>query len=114
MKVLLSFLFLLSVCTSVYADKITVTGRITENGEGVSGVGITEKGTYNSTVTDWDGRYSITVDSDAILEISMIGYLSFEIPVNNRTVINGELQPSNLTLITMPMLFFNMYLPTFH
>jgi len=114
MKVLLSILLLLSVCTSVYADKITVTGRVTENGDGIPVVNITEKGTNNTVTTDMDGNYSITVERNAILVFSRIGYLGVEIPVNNLTTIDCELQPIELTLITMsiPIQDCCMQLPT--
>ena len=53
------------------------------------GVNILEKGTLNGTVTDINGKYSITVPSpDAILEFSFIGYLQEEISVAGRSVID--------------------------
>ena len=68
----------------------TVSGNVTsfEDGEGLPGVNIIEKGTSNGTVTDVQGNYSIDVSEDAILVFSSVGYTSIEVDVNNRSVIN--------------------------
>ena len=54
---------------------ITVTGVVTsqEDGEPVIGASVLEKGTTNGTITDFDGRYTITVGDNATLEISYVG-----------------------------------------
>ncbi|MBO7545958.1 MAG: SusC/RagA family TonB-linked outer membrane protein [Paludibacteraceae bacterium] len=54
---------------------ITVTGVVTaqEDGEPVIGASILEQGTTNGTITDFDGRYTITVGDKATLEISYVG-----------------------------------------
>ncbi|MBZ4192482.1 SusC/RagA family TonB-linked outer membrane protein [Niabella beijingensis] len=64
---------------------LNVKGVVTdEAGAPLSGVNIVEKGTTNGTTTDENGSFSIKVaDSNAILIISIVGYLSREIPVNN-------------------------------
>ncbi|MDZ4810365.1 MAG: secretin and TonB N-terminal domain-containing protein, partial [Bacteroidota bacterium] len=52
---------------------IKVTGKVTnENGEPLSGVSITVKGTGRGTSTDNNGYFTITVPENAILEISII------------------------------------------
>ncbi len=58
----------------------TIRGVITDiNGESVIGANITEKGTTNGTVSDFDGRFSLTVDNNATIVVSYIGYLTQEI-----------------------------------
>ena len=54
---------------------ITVTGVVTaqEDGEPVIGASVLEVGTTNGTITDFDGRYTITVGDKATLEISYVG-----------------------------------------
>ncbi|MDO5000417.1 MAG: SusC/RagA family TonB-linked outer membrane protein [Bacteroidales bacterium] len=62
--------------------KISVSGTVRDaSGQPVPGAGIFEKGTTNGTVSGADGRFSLTVESDAVLVVSCIGYLSQEIPV---------------------------------
>lgn len=62
-----------------------ITGKIIdEQGEPIIGVNIVEKGTSNGTVTDVEGNFSLKVSSNAILQISYIGYLAHEIPTDGR------------------------------
>ncbi len=75
-------------------EQITVSGKVTdENGDGLPGANILEKGTTNGTTTDSNGNFTITVDENAVLVFSFIGYLTQEISVNNLTVINVTMQP---------------------
>ncbi|MBL6449103.1 TonB-dependent receptor [Fulvivirga sp. 29W222] len=92
---LLLFFMILSITTSmVYAQQQTISGRVTDAGDGLSlpGVNIIESGTNNGTVTDVDGNYSIKVASDATLIFSYVGYTSIEMPVNGRSVINASME----------------------
>jgi TonB-linked SusC/RagA family outer membrane protein len=69
-----------------------VTGRVTDAaGEAVIGANVMEKGTANGTVTDVDGRFSLEVSGDAVLQISYIGYSPKEIAVGR--------QPGNLSIL---------------
>ncbi|MGD1891412.1 MAG: SusC/RagA family TonB-linked outer membrane protein [Cyclobacteriaceae bacterium] len=88
---LVAVAFLVSV--GAYAQN-TVSGRVTsaEAGEGLPGVNVLLKGTSSGTVTDIDGNYSISADSEGILVFSSIGYITQEIPVNNRSTINLQLE----------------------
>lgn len=56
---------------------------VDDTGEALIGVAIREKGTLNGTVTDIDGRFSISVSSsDAILVFSYIGYETLELKIS--------------------------------
>lgn len=92
-------LFLFSFYNSVYAvdykgendvvndSRKEITGYIyDENGEPVIGVNVVEKGvqTVNGTITDSDGRFSLTVDENAVIQLSYIGYLPQDIPTAGR------------------------------
>ena len=71
-----------------------ITGVITDSqtGEGMPGVNVVVKGTNIGTMTDVNGRFSINVsDGKATLVLSFIGYISQEIPVMDRVVINVAL-----------------------
>jgi outer membrane receptor protein involved in Fe transport len=72
-------------------QQVTITGVITSGKDELSlpGVNILEKGTLNGTVSDKNGKYSITVSNpEAVLVFSFIGYLSEEAPVAGRSVID--------------------------
>ena len=60
---------------SQQANKITVQGSIVDaKGEPLIGVSILEKGTTNGTITDFDGKFGLSVSKGSTIEISYIGY----------------------------------------
>lgn len=73
------------------SNLMTVTGQVMSEGESVIGASVMIKGSSTGTITDVDGRYSLSVPSDAVLVVSSIGYLPVEEYVNRRTTINFEL-----------------------
>ncbi len=94
---LMSWLLIMLVTSTLYAGEIpdrTITGQVTTSSDpmGLPGVNIIVKGTTVGTVTDIDGRYTITVpDEGATLVFSMIGFETHEEAVGSRTVLNVEL-----------------------
>jgi TonB-linked SusC/RagA family outer membrane protein len=85
------FFFFLSAYT-LYGqeEKKNVSGTVTDtNGEFLVGVTVLELGTTNNgTVTDIDGRYHITVSSNAVLKFSYIHFKPVEIRVANQSVMD--------------------------
>lgn len=78
---------------------IQVTGKITgENGEPLPGVSITLKGSNRGTATDSAGNFTITVPPNGILYITYVGYITQEVKVNNQTVFNIRLKPTDTQL----------------
>ncbi|HMG88473.1 MAG TPA: carboxypeptidase-like regulatory domain-containing protein, partial [Chryseolinea sp.] len=75
------------------AQSKTVTGTVTsaDDGSGLPGVNVLEKGTSNGTVTDANGAYSINVSDNATLVYSFVGYTSQEVPVGGQTAISPVL-----------------------
>jgi TonB-linked SusC/RagA family outer membrane protein len=72
-------------------QQIKVTGTITDasTGEIMPGVNITVKGTTTGAMADVSGKYTITTtDPNAALLFSFVGYVTQEIPLNGRTVID--------------------------
>ena len=73
------------------AQPLQVTGVVTSatDNSPLPGVNIIEKGTQNGTVTDVNGRYTITPGNpDAVLVFSFIGFLTEEIGVVGKTFID--------------------------
>lgn len=85
----------LSENNSPNAQEINVQGQITDTeGDPLIGVTVIIKGTNTGTITDNNGRYSLdNVSADATLVFSYVGFLSEEIPVEGRTVIDLVLMP---------------------
>lgn len=79
----------------------TITGTVRDASaqQPLPGVNVIVKGTTSGTTTDSDGRYSLSVsEEDAVLMFSFIGYISQEIPINGRTVIDVTLSEDVSTL----------------
>ncbi|MEX1239848.1 MAG: TonB-dependent receptor [Cyclobacteriaceae bacterium] len=73
-------------------QSLVISGKIAdEGGIGMPGVNVLVKGTSNGTTTDSEGLYNLNVTSDqaaGTLVFSFIGYVSQEVPINNRNSIN--------------------------
>ncbi|HPF50259.1 MAG TPA: TonB-dependent receptor [Draconibacterium sp.] len=95
LKVVL-FLFAMLVYGFSYAQVKTVTGKVTDsgNGEALPGVTIVVKGTTNGTISNFDGDYSINVEEGQTLSFSFIGYTAQEQVVGTSNVINIQLAQS--------------------
>ena len=86
--------FFLMMCPSMVSAQNTVTigGTVSSKGEPLIGAVVKEKGTTKATATNIDGVYSLTVQENAILEISYVGYKTKEIKVNGQKMIDIELE----------------------
>ncbi len=71
---------------------ITVRGQITDSdGFPLIGATVLEKGTSNGTAADIDGNYTITVDDQATLVFSFLGYSDLEVQVAGRSDISIQM-----------------------
>ncbi|GHV50864.1 SusC/RagA family TonB-linked outer membrane protein [Bacteroidia bacterium] len=76
-----------------------ITGTVTDpSGEPIIGANVVEKGTTNGVITDTDGKFSLNVSSNAVLQISYIGSVTQEIAVGNRTRIDVTLKEETFGL----------------
>ena len=65
--------------SSEVVQKREISGTITDqDGNPLPGAAVLEKGTDNGVTTDFDGNFTISVQNDAILEISFIGFTKIE------------------------------------
>jgi TonB-dependent starch-binding outer membrane protein SusC len=79
---------------SINVAAYPVKGKVTsnENGEGIPGASVLIKGTNRGTVTNALGEFTIEVENDAtVLIFSSIGYVSKEITVAGRKLVNASL-----------------------
>ena len=82
------FIFCLSAVVSLATfAQTSVSGTVidAENSEPLIGVSIIEKGTSNGVVTDFDGNFSLSVSTNAVLQLSYVGYTTQEIKVGKKT-----------------------------
>ena len=73
-----------------------IRGKIIDanTNEMLVGATVMVKGTYLGTITDTEGKFSLSVPEDAqVLVFSYVGYSSTEIPIGSRTVFDVSLEP---------------------
>lgn len=76
-----------------------VTGVIKDDiGDPVIGANVMVKGKSTGCITDINGTFLLDAQSDAILQISFIGYVSQEIKLNGRTQLNVILKEDSQAL----------------
>ncbi|WP_057938608.1 SusC/RagA family TonB-linked outer membrane protein [Algoriphagus resistens] len=76
------------------ADPIDISGVIVDDvGEPLPGANILIKGTSTGTVSDINGKYTLSAPIDAVLVVSFLGFVAKEIPIEGRSVIDVVLQP---------------------
>ena len=93
MKKVIMFSFLvLQGLLAVHAQEITVSGKVSDAQGPLPGVNVMVKGTSTGVITDFDGLYSLTANSNATLVYSFIGYATKEMAVNGKTTMNVTLQ----------------------
>lgn len=98
LKLIFCPLFLL-LSSWAFAQKVAVTGKVTdENGQALPGVTITIKNGTTGTNSGVQGKYAINANGNDVLVFSMIGYARLEAPINNRSVIDAQLSPTNSIL----------------
>jgi TonB-linked SusC/RagA family outer membrane protein len=80
---------------SASAQNRTVTGTVTDgaSGDPVPFASIVVKGTSNWTTTDLDGKYAVAAPANGILSVEILGYVSQEVAVDGRSVVNIVLDP---------------------
>ena len=74
--------------------EVTVTGTVTdETGMALPGATVRVKGSTVGTVTDIDGEFTLDVEENAILQVSYVGYILQEIPVDGPSSFEVQLLP---------------------
>jgi len=82
-----------------YVADVTVTGTVLdETGLPLPGATVSVSGTTSGTITDIDGKFSISVSESAELIFSYIGYEPQRVSVGNQTTINVTLRPDATAL----------------
>ncbi|MGB5419687.1 carboxypeptidase-like regulatory domain-containing protein, partial [Algibacter sp.] len=74
----------------IYAQ--SVSGIVSDNSGPVPGVNVLVKGTTTGTVTDFDGKFDISVSNGEVLVFSFLGYLTQEVSYTGQSSINVLLE----------------------
>ncbi len=98
MKKILPFITAFLLCSvAVFAQNREISGTVTDadSGSPLPGANITVKGTSIGTATDVDGKYKLSVPSNAnTLVISSIGYATQEIALGVSNIVDVKLSSS--------------------
>ncbi|RNC79475.1 MAG: TonB-dependent receptor [Balneola sp.] len=91
-KALLTIGFLSLISFSLFAQPITISGRVVDGvGEPLSSASVTIKGTLRGTLTDSEGYYNINASRGDILIFSFVGFKAKEALVEDNPTINMTL-----------------------
>lgn len=79
-------------------QQITVSGKVTDSSNtSLPGVSIVVKGTTTGTITDSDGKFSLSnVPANATLQISFVGMRKQEVSIDGRTTVNITLEEETI------------------
>ncbi len=93
LRMAFAIIFALTGISGALAQQQSVTGTVTdqETGEPLPGVSVVIAGTTEGTITDIDGKFTISADRDAVIKFSFIGYTTSEEVVGARRVIDVPL-----------------------
>ena len=97
----LFFIALFSVLAlGVYGQGKTVSGTVLDKtGETVIGASVVVKGTTNGTITDFDGKFTLSnVPDNGTIQVSFVGYKTVDIPVKGQSTIKVTLEEDTETL----------------
>lgn len=64
---------------------------VDQTGLPIIGANVVEKGTTNGSITDIDGKFSLSISDNAILQVSYIGYNMQELAVAGKDILNIKL-----------------------
>jgi TonB-dependent starch-binding outer membrane protein SusC len=99
-------------CNALFAQdlKPTITGTVADANGALPGVTVTVKGTPNITISDNNGKFSISAENTATLVFSFIGLKTTEVAVDGKTEISVLLMEDATTLkeVTINAGYYNV------
>ena len=84
----LMLLLFFSIAQGAWAQEITASGTVTDqsSGDPIIGASVAIKGTSTGTLTDVDGKFSLSVPEGALLTVSYIGYESTSLTASKQAM----------------------------
>lgn len=96
--IVLTMLFLGSICTLQAQTKLLSGTIVDEQKEPVIGATVVVKGTNKGTTSDIDGNFSIEATKGSTLVITLLGYVTQEVLVKDDQKLNIQLRENNKLL----------------
>jgi len=90
----------LSLSLLTFGQNLTITGTVLsgEDQQPLIGANVVVVGTTDGTITDINGAFTLSAATDAVLQFSYTGFVTQDINVGGRTIINITLAPDNQLL----------------
>lgn len=79
-----------------------------EKGDPIIGANVVEKGTINGTITDFDGHFSLTISKNATIQVSYIGFITQNVPVNNSSSLTVILKENSQSIEEVVVVGYGM------
>lgn len=98
-RILYAWAFLF-ICFAVSAQEQSISGTVKsgEDGSPLPGVNVFIEGTTQGTITDIDGKFTISANKGDVLVFNMVGMEATEITVTDQTTLNIELKEKTQVL----------------
>ncbi|UPK66593.1 SusC/RagA family TonB-linked outer membrane protein [Chitinophaga filiformis] len=90
-QLLMIFLFSLSLIPELRAQKLNITGKVSEGSGGVPGVSVRIKGTNQGTLTNEEGKFSLPASIGDTLVFNHVSYVTQAIAVKGNSPVNVSL-----------------------
>lgn len=88
-----------NLLTSIHQQSRKISGSVIDaTGLPVIGANVILKGTTSGTITDMDGRFTLEVPDNAVLEVSYIGFVTQEVTPGNKTSLQINLKEDSQKL----------------
>lgn len=98
-RLLLTLFIVFSVCGKLFAQSNTIRGIVLDNNsQPIPGATVKVKGTNRATVTGIEGRFTFAADKGETLVVSIIGFVTVEVPVTGEANYSIQLQPETKSL----------------
>lgn len=98
-KIVLSVFAILLLSVSLSAQNQRISGTVTsDDGSPIVGVTVILKGTSNGTITNAEGKYSITAPKDGILLFSFVGMENLSLPIAGKTTVDATMKSNALSI----------------
>ena len=109
-QLLKGMLFLLLIISQAFAQNKVVTGTVIGKDDGLPlmGVSVVIKGTKTGVQTSANGKYSISVPSNAVLVFSYISFTTQERAVGSLSVLNISMETANTALTEVVVTSFGV------
>ena len=100
MKTIIKACVMMLISVSVFAQDETISGVVTSADDGLPlpGVNVYIKKSKTATTTDFDGKFIILANKNDIIVFSYVGYLTQEILIGEKSIINIKLEEDSSQL----------------